>query len=119
MLALIFKYITLVIGLGQGGLAVNSFIGQPQKVFFVTKMAFPARPGATYFEFLIVYVASPHMGCQQQIRRFQVWARACYVLMVAIVGAFDKHVRILVADFLKEIPMPLFHPWNELKILCS
>ena len=85
MLALIFKYITLVIGLGQGGLAVNSFIGQPQKVFFVTKMAFPA----------------------------------CYVLMVAIVGAFDKHVRILVADFLKEIPMPLFHPWNELKILCS
>ena len=71
MLALIFKYITLVIGLGQGGLAVNSFIGQPQKVFFVTKMAFPA----------------------------------CYVLMVAIVGAFDKHVRILVADFLKESPM--------------
>jgi hypothetical protein len=29
--------------------------------------------------------------------------------MVAIVGAFDKHVRILVADFLKEIPMTLFH----------
>ena len=57
--------------LWNGGLAVNSFIGQPQKVFFVTKMAFPA----------------------------------CYVLMVAIVGAFDKHVRILVADFLKESPM--------------
>ena len=34
---------------------------------------------------------------------------ACYVLMVAIVGAFHKHVRILVADFLKEIPMTLFH----------
>ena len=52
-------------------MAVNSFIGQPQKVFFATKMAFPA----------------------------------CYVLMVNIPGAFDKHVRILVADFLKENPM--------------
>jgi hypothetical protein len=57
-------------------LAVNSFIGQPQKVFFATKMAFSA----------------------------------CYVLMVSIPGALHKHVRILVADFLKEIPMPLFHP---------
>jgi putative copper export protein len=62
--------------LWNGGLAVNSFIGQPQKEFFATKMAFSA----------------------------------CYVLMVAILGAFDKHVRILVADFLKEIPMTLFRP---------
>ena len=72
------------IALWNGGLAVNSFIGQPQKVFFDTKTAFPA----------------------------------CYVLMAAIVGAFHKHVRILAADFLKEIPMSMFHPWNELKILC-
>ena len=64
------KFVPLIAG-WNGGLAVNSFIGQPQKVFFVTKMAFPA----------------------------------CYVLMVAIVGAFDKHVRILVADFLKESSM--------------
>jgi len=27
--------------------------------------------------------------------------------MVNILWAFDKHVRILFADFLKEIPMPL------------
>ena len=32
-----------------------------------------------------------------------------YVLMVAILGAFYKHGRILIADFLKEIPMTLFH----------
>ena len=78
------KFVPLIAG-WNGGLAVNSFIGQPQKVFFVTKIAFSA----------------------------------CYVLMVAIPGAFHKHVRILVADFLKENPMTLFHPWNELKILCS
>ncbi|NQT56350.1 MAG: hypothetical protein HQ551_08995 [Desulfobacteraceae bacterium] len=71
------KFVPLIAG-WSGGLAVNSFIGQPQKVFFATKMAFPA----------------------------------CYVLMVNIPGAFHQHVRILVADFLKEIPMTLFHLLN-------
>jgi hypothetical protein len=60
--------------LWNGGLAVNSFIGQPQKEFFATKMAFSA----------------------------------CYVLMVAILGAFDP--AISGTDFLKEIPMTLFRP---------
>ena len=58
----------------NGGLAVNSFTGQPQKGFFATKMALSA----------------------------------CYVLMVDIPGAFDKHVRILLATFLKESPMSFY-----------
>jgi peroxiredoxin len=55
-------------------LDVNSFIGQPQKEFFATKIAFSA----------------------------------CYVLMVAIPGAFDPAISGM--DFLKEIPMTLFRP---------
>jgi len=35
-----------------------------------------ARPVATFFEFILVYVASPHMDFQHKIRRSHFWARA-------------------------------------------